>query len=87
MILHVTPSLDSEGRWYLQVAASYFTVPSPVWFSVQPSHYSTRRPPLRAFGHALSGPILFGGSAIAACKPRSRAGWPRYCAGPRPAAC
>ena len=25
------------------------------------------RPPLRTFGHALSGPILFGGTAIAAC--------------------
>ena len=25
------------------------------------------RPPLRALGHALSGPILFGGTAIAAC--------------------
>ena len=28
---------------------------------------SRDRPPLRAFGHALSGPILFGGTAIAAC--------------------
>jgi hypothetical protein len=28
---------------------------------------SRDRPPLRALGHALSGPILFGGTAIAAC--------------------
>jgi len=42
---------------------------SPVTNPSNPAEEAPRRdgPPLRAFGHALSGPILFGGTAIAAC--------------------
>ena len=32
-----------------------------------PAEEAAARPPLRALGHLLSGPILFGGTAIAAC--------------------
>jgi hypothetical protein len=41
----------------------------PVTNPSNPAEETPRRdgPPLRAFGHALSGPILFGGTAIAAC--------------------
>jgi hypothetical protein len=39
----------------------------PVTNPANPAEQRTSRLPLRAFGHALSGPILFGGTAIAAC--------------------